>query len=501
MARVGHISIGGLSSGMDTDSMVKELMAVQRMKVDRLKKKSTSVTYQQEEWKKMNDKIYSFYSKEASVFKLKSNILRSKISNSDEKVAKVLDVDKAPIGIHELEVVELAKNARAESKKIERTGDFIVDEKTTMEDLGLQNQFFQVTYKTPSGAEQSIRITAEANDTMETFASKIRQATKEKFPLDVNFDARNRKLFLRSKQSGAREFRLEGEIAERFGFSSEWNKGTSAKFKYNGGEVLESATNEIQVNGLKVNAKSVGKITVDVERDTETAYKQVVSFVKKYNELVKDMQDKLNVSVSRGQRDMQPLTDEEKKALSEDEVKKWEETLRGRVFKRDRNIKALLDDMRTSIAFSESKENEEFKSLGSIGIGTGSFRDGTGSMLFIDGDTEVGGSRIGSPNKLKEAIEKNPEEVANLLSSIGEKLYEKIGNRMKSTSQRSFMSFYDDKSLKEEHKRYEKRIQEMEDKLITLEDRYRKQFAEMEKALARSNSMSASLMQQLGGLR
>lgn len=501
MARVGHISIGGLSSGMDTDSMVKELMAVQRMKVDRLKKKNTSITYRQEEWKKMNDKIYSFYSKEASVFKLKSNFLRSKISNSDDKVAKILDVDKAPTGIHEVEVLELAKNASVESKKIVRENNRIVNDKVTMRDLQLENKAMRIHYKTPSGAQESVTVIAGGDDTLEQFAKKIEKATQGRFPLDVNVDFTNKKMFIRAKESGEKEFFLNGEIAERFGLDQGWNKGSNAKFRYNDGEILESKTNELRVNGLKVIAKSKGKTTVDVERDTEAAYKQVVHFVKKYNELVKEMQDKLSVSISRNQRDMEPLTDEEKKALSEDEVKKWEETLRGRVFVRDRNIKNILDDMRSSFAFSELRENDEYKTLGSIGLGTGSFRDHTGAMLFIDGDSEVGGSRAGSPNRLREALEKNPEEVANLLSNLGEKLYNKIANRMKSTTQRSFMSFYDDKALKEEQKRFDKRIEEMEEKMIVLEDRYRKQFAEMEKALARSNSMASSMMQQLGGLR
>lgn len=503
MSRAGNISFSGLASGMDTDSIIKDMMKVQRMKVDRFKKKNTSITYKQDEWKKLNAKIYSFYSKDLGKFRLNSNYNNNKVISSNEAVATIDNKDQNIDGTHELEILQLASNAQDRSQKLVKTDGSAVDAKTKLTEMGLQiDDALQVEYEV-AGETKSITVKVSENDTLIQLADKLKQESKGKLDLNVNMDYVNGRMFISTKKTGAEiGFQFSGKVAEKFGLSSTMIKGKNAQFRYNGGsDVFESASNELEVNGIKATAKSVGKTTFSIEKDREGAYKKVVEFVKQYNALAKELQDKINVSIPRSQRGIEPLTDEEKKALSDDEVKKWEETLRGQVFKRDKNLRSLLGDMRSTLIFSESSKTKEYKTLGSIGIGTGKFREGTGAMLFIDGDSEVGGSRSTEPNKLKAALEKNPEEVGELLSELGQKLYDKMTARMKSTSLRSYMSFYDDKALQQEYKSYEKKIELMEDKMYAIEERYRKQFAAMEKAIQQSNSTSSWLSQQLGGLR
>ena len=51
----------GLISGMDTESVIQELVAVRQQKVDAVKKEQTSLKWKQEAWKDLNSKIYKLY--------------------------------------------------------------------------------------------------------------------------------------------------------------------------------------------------------------------------------------------------------------------------------------------------------------------------------------------------------------------------------------------------------------------------------------------------------
>lgn len=493
---MSRITLGGLSSGMDTDNMIKELMKAHSMKVDRFKKKNLMNDYRQEEWKKINSKIYSFYNKELTNFRLKGSFIKHKITNSNATVAEVSSGANTPRGTHELEVLQLAKSATTVSGKLLNSAGNPITETTTMGELGLADGVFKIQYQGDSGVEEII-VTATASDTLKTFAQKIRDNTAGKIDLEANADIANGHLFLSTRKTGDKQsFTLSGNIATAFGFSATEVKGQNAKYRYNGMEAFESQTNQVEVNGIKANLKSLGTTSLTIDRDTDEAYKQIINFFKHYNVLVKELQDKESVTISRGQRDMMPLLDEEKKGLSEAEAKKWEETLRGRVFKGDRNIRGILSDMKYTMSLTTIENNGVYNSLSKLGISTGGFKDGTGAMLFVEGDSEIGGKRADLPNKLKEALDKDPEAVAELLSKLGDELSKKMSDRMKGTSLRSYMNFYDDKAMKEEGRQTDKRIRLMEANLEKLEDRYRKQFAAMEKAMAKANSTASWLTQQ-----
>lgn len=498
---VSRMTLGGLASGMDTDSMIEKLMAAQRYRVDRYKKRNISKDYRREEWKKMNSKIYSFFNKDLTAMRLKGNLIKNKVSSSSTAVADVEADANAPKGTHELEVVQLAKTAATASGRLTKPDGTPMTESTTFGEMGFTGAPLRITYKDEHGVEQTIDITAEADDTLKSFAEKIKRETKGKIDLEANADIKNGRLFLSTKKTGEKQnFRIGGALAPVFGFTTDEVKGQDAKYRYNGMDFTNDSNN-VEVNGLKATLKSVGQTTVSVTKDTDAAYKQIIDFFKKYNALVNEMQDKVNVSVPRSQRDMEPLVDTEKKGMSEADIKKWEETLRGRVFKGDKDLKGILSDFRTSFAMTTVEGNGKYNALSSLGILTGDYKQGSGALMFVDGDSELGGKRSDMPNKLKAALEEDPEAVSELISTVAKNLSDKLSERMKSTTLRSYMSFYDDKALQEDYRQMERKIQTLEDKLIDIEEKYRKQFAAMEKALAKSNSTSNWLSQQLGGGR
>ena len=55
------IRLSGLSSGLDTESLVSALVSSYTLQKDNLVKAQTKLSWKQESWKTMNKSIYSFY--------------------------------------------------------------------------------------------------------------------------------------------------------------------------------------------------------------------------------------------------------------------------------------------------------------------------------------------------------------------------------------------------------------------------------------------------------
>ena len=90
-------------------------------------------------------------------------------------------------------------------------------------------------------------------------------------------------------------------------------------------------------------------------------------------------------------------------------------------------------------------------------------------------------------------IASDPDTVVSFFSQLTQNLYTELNNQSKSVEGiRSFGSFYDDKKMKEDYEDYTEKIQDQEDKLTALEDRWYSKFSAMETALRRFTSNSGN---------
>ena len=134
--------------------------------------------------------------------------------------------------------------------------------------------------------------------------------------------------------------------------------------------------------------------------------------------------------------------------------------------------------------------------LSDLGIVTGSYTEK--GILHIQGDEDDSLYAI-KENKLKTAIENDPDKVADFLNAIGDKLYETMQDKMKSTTLSSALTFYNDKQIDKQVKTYESKIADLEERMAAVESRYYAQFTAMEKMMQQMNSQSSSLMGMMGG--
>lgn len=275
------------------------------------------------------------------------------------------------------------------------------------------------------------------------------------------------------------------------GFSVKW--ANDAVIKLDGAE-LTGNSNTFSVNGLTLNLTATtwnktdsnyDEIQINVTNDTDTAYKMVKDFVKKYNELLDEMNKMYNAKSAKG---YDPLTDEQKEAMSDDEVEKWETKIKDSLLRRDDTLNSVISVMRSSLQTTTEVDGKKY-SLASFGIRTSSDYTEKGKLhIYGDEDDETYATE---KQLLKTALEENPEAVMKTLADAGQSLYDAMTKKMAKTSLSSALTFYNDKKMDDDQKAYKKQISALEDKLNDLEDRYYKQFTAMEKAMTKMQNSAS----------
>ncbi len=285
--------------------------------------------------------------------------------------------------------------------------------------------------------------------------------------------------------------KTESDNISGSGLSIKW--ANDAVIKLDGAE-LTGSSNTFTVNGLTLNLtgttldKTTGEyeeIQLNVTNDTDTAYKMVKDFVKKYNELLEEMNKLYKADSARG---YDPLTDEQKEAMTDDEIEKWETKIKDSLLRRDDTLSGIITVMRSSLQTTTEVDGKKY-SLSSFGIRTSSDYTENGKLhIYGDEDDETYSTQT---NMLKAALEENPEAVMKTLAEAGQSLYDAMTKKMAKTSLSSALTFYNDKKMDDDQKAYKKQISSLEDKLNDLEDRYYKQFTAMEKAMTKMQNSAS----------
>ena len=260
-----------------------------------------------------------------------------------------------------------------------------------------------------------------------------------------------------------------------------------------------SERNVFEINDLTitVNNYTADEITLSTSEDTSGIYDMVKNFFKEYNELINEM-DKLYNADSASKYTM--LTDEEREALSEDEVKEWDDKIKSALLRRDSNLSTLFESMKTIMLSGVEMSNGTKMYLSNFGIGTAGYftaAENERNAYHIDGDEDDSVSGTNT-DKLKAAIASNPEQVSEFFAKLARNMYDKLDDLMKSTDYSSAFTVYDDKSLKEEYDNYKEKIADQEEKIAAFEDRYYDKFAAMEVAMSKLNSQQSSLSSLFG---
>lgn len=265
---------------------------------------------------------------------------------------------------------------------------------------------------------------------------------------------------------------------------------------YNGA-IMTSDTTNISVAGLELNVLSTTAegetVNISVTNDTSAIYDTIKDFITEYNSVLKEMNKYYGADSAKG---YDVLTDEEKEAMSESEVEKWESKIKDSLLRRDTTLSSVVSAFRNNMMGTYTASNGKRYALSSIGISTsGDYAEG--GLLHIRGD-EDDSEYADQENVLKKMLDENPNTVMEVLTHLSDKLYQDLQKKMSSTKMSGAFTFYNDKEMASQLSDYKKDISKWQNKFNEMEDRYYKQFTAMEKALANMQSQQNSLANLLG---
>lgn len=237
-----------------------------------------------------------------------------------------------------------------------------------------------------------------------------------------------------------------------------------------------------------------GTVNVTVSNDTSAVYDTIKEFITEYNSILKTMNTYYDASSASS---YEVLTDEQKEAMSDDEVDKWNTKIKDSLLRRDSTLSGLISTMKTNMMGTVTASNGKTYSLANLGITTSSKNYNEGGLLHIKGD-EDDDEFADSTNTLMQMLEEDPDTVKEVLSGLAKNLYDGLNKKMGTSTLSSALTFYNDKEMASQLSDYKKEISDWESKLSDMEERYYSQFSAMETALAKIQSQQNTLSSYLG---
>lgn len=262
------------------------------------------------------------------------------------------------------------------------------------------------------------------------------------------------------------------------------------------GTVIERNSNTFELDGITMELTSEyhdtgTPIRLTTSRDTDKIVDSLKSFVEDYNALVEELNEHLKETANY--KKYAPLTDEQKKEMSDKEIELWEEKSKEGLLHNDANITSFLGDMR--MVLYSSVEGAGL-SLYDIGIETSdNWRDN--GKLVIDEDV------------LKSMAATNPDAICKLFTDRDQGLGIGMQNALKDAANVSSGSpgtmvryagtkdvLTTSNTLYEEMKHISETLSNLNTKYQLEKTRYWNQFNAMEQAISNMNSQSSWLTQQ-----
>lgn len=540
------IRFSGMASGMDTESIVKQLMQAKRFTLNKFTQDKTRTEWKREAYHSVNKDIATFLLNARKKLGLTDYTYMGKLSpnsinkvdwakkakSSDENAIAVSADSTANTGSIDIKVENIAKKATISgTTKLTSTSQFdntafqkiVVNGKEV--DLSTVMSYEEASKKIAkeTGLDITFGKVGQTKDSSgavtETYMFSL--STKETgADQKITFDESAKKLF---EKLGVSTF--NGDDTNGYSVS-----GENAKYTINGA-TIENSTNNVDINGLKLTLKNTttSAVNVSVSTDVDGIYNKIKEFVDDYNKVVGGLQDKI---AEKSYRDYAPLLSEQKEAMKENDIKLWEEKAKSGLLAKDSNISSMLSNVRSGMYEKVSGAGSMYE----FGIETGNWKDG--AKLNID-EKKLKKALSQDPQKVLDTLFKASDDITDYTIKKGDTAEQIAAKRAGAKAQREgtgvFVRIMDDmadgmksivtqagtgkessllkdvrgnimsgivsgKSLLEENiKIFDTRIVEENRRLKTYEDNLWRQFTAMEKAIQQMRDQSGWLMQQVGG--
>lgn len=270
------LSLGGLSSGMDTAAIVEQLVAIEKQPIYRYEEEISQIEKTKDAWRDINSRL-SNLSNKITDLKFSSTYNSRLAESSDETVVTASAANSTAEGSYDLNISQLAKSHRISS---DQQGD-------STSELGLSGTV------NINGTE----LTIENNFSLTDIRDQINNTDGTKVKASII----DNNLVLESENTGTgTENEIEvsdtsGTVLENLGvvetdgttIKNTLQNAQDAQLSINGVDIT-SSTNIIDqsVEGMTFNLKTTGNANIEVSKDTEKTISAVQEFVDQYNSTI-----------------------------------------------------------------------------------------------------------------------------------------------------------------------------------------------------------------------
>lgn len=518
MTSVGSASsvrIPGLATGMDTDSMIKDMLSGEQQKIDKAKQKQQVVKWQQEIYREVMKEVKSFQDKYFSVTSPNS-IMNSKawntltIASSNENVITASGSAGANKVDYSFNVIKLAQSAKMNSSKAD-DGITEIKKDSSLKDLGLSGeQTFSIKYgdgneevskeitirteavyeKDSDGNfvldESGNKIVKEPADTIESLMKKINDSTDGK--VKASYSEMTGSFTIESTKTGENS-RLQivdsaGNENNALGFlgisSSAVGSNSEIEVKSKDGsfsKTLKEETNSFSIDGITYNVHTTGTCDITSKEDAQLVVDNMKKFVEDYNKIMDKIYSLVTQKTNSG---YPPLTEAQKKDMSEDEIERWEKKAKEGLLRNDSEMRSFIDKMQSAIF------GDNIKFLNECGLTSHEDYTKKGQLSLNE-------------EKLKKALQNNSQKVYDAFAGNNGSALEKMNGTMRDYVGTSTSVFAKKAGLEktssvvnnfysEQIKRQEDAIKLLQRKMGDRENKLYKQFGQLEASMNKLNS-------------
>jgi len=447
------ISLGGLSSGLDTQSIVDQLIAIDRAPETRMKLQQSALAARKEALTDIGTRLRNLSSavKDLGSTATWANTQSLEVSDSTKLTATRLS-GAAPGG-HEIDVTSLA---RAEQRSYTYTAS-----DTTLQ-IGAATIPLSAS---DDGAAAADKINANSDSPVYAV-----------FVQDPLGDTTKDRLVLTRKDTGKYQQADMAVTGAAWTAGETYTAGVNATYTVDGGTQQESRSNVLKsaVPGLQLTLKSAGTTSVTVGApapDQDAIKAKVQAFVDQYNSTIDLIRSKLT----------------EKRvpnATSDTDARK------GALFA-DPQLTGLLSQLRSAMS-DKTGIGGAITSLADLGVSTG-----TASGGAADADAVAGKLKLDA-DKLTDALTDNRTAAKSFLTDATNGIAAKLTGLLDPVS-RASTGLIDLRANEagSESSDIDDRIAALEARLAQRQERLTAQFTAMEQALAQSQSQGSWLSSQL----
>lgn len=488
----GLMRVNGMASGMDIDGMVSKLMKAESVPLDKLKQKQQILQWQRDDYRDMNTALKDLDTTIFDGIYMQSAFNKKTVTSSNDSIVSASALNATSNMSARIGVSNLATGAAWESNP------------SLLQFQSGTDQTLKFSVMDPGASTaRDVTISISGTDTLDDVIQKFNNSS-----LGVTmFKLADNTIVMSNNKTGTGASITASDDTTRtymnnLGYA-DTNKtlnisktGADANITFNGYSMTQKS-NTFTINGISYTIKGTttadNPVNISTATDVDSIYNSIKTFVDKYNDVIKKVNDKI---AEKRNRDFQPLTDDQRSAMNDTQITQWETKAKSGMLSNDAILSSGLSKMRTDLytPVSGSNVTAGYTQLSQIGITTSSDYSENGKLVIDD-------------TKLKQAIQNNPQAIYQLFNSNGDtyetkgiakRLRDSIASASDQVTNIAGKATYTNTqfSIGKQLTDIGKQITDFQSKLTDIENRYYNQFSAMEQAMQNANQQAAYITSQ-----